>query len=36
VTDEDGAAALYDAELPGGTVRFAKFCQITAGKIRNT
>lgn len=34
VTDEDGAATLYDAELPGGTVRFAEFFQIAGGKIR--
>jgi hypothetical protein len=29
------AAALYDAELPGGTVRFAEFFQIDGGKIRS-
>jgi ketosteroid isomerase-like protein len=34
VIDQDGAAAaLYDAELPGGTVRFAEFFRIAAGKI---
>lgn len=32
----DGAAAvLYDAELPGGTVRFAEFFRIADGKIRS-
>ena len=31
----DLAAALYDAELPGGTVRFAEFFQIEDGKIRS-
>lgn len=34
VTDDDSAAVLYDAELPGGTVRFAEFFRITDGKIR--
>lgn len=29
------AAALYDAELPGGTVRFAEFFEVGAGKIRS-
>lgn len=31
----DTAAALYDAEMPGGTVRFAEFFQIDDGKIRS-
>lgn len=31
----DLAAALYDAELPGGTVRFAEFFQIKDGRIRS-
>ncbi|MHB2024096.1 MAG: nuclear transport factor 2 family protein [Mycobacteriales bacterium] len=31
----DAAATLYDAELPGGTVRFAEFFEIDAGKIRS-
>jgi hypothetical protein len=35
VTDHEGAAALYDAELPGGMVRFAEFFRITDGKIRS-
>jgi hypothetical protein len=34
VTGHDGAAALYDAELPGGPVRFAEFFQISGGKIQ--
>ena len=29
------AAALYDAEMPGGTVRFAEFFQITDGQIQS-
>lgn len=29
------AAALYDADLPGGTVRFAEFFEIEAGLIRS-
>lgn len=33
---EGGAAAtLYDAELPGGTVRFAEFFQLDAGRIQS-
>ena len=32
---EGMAAALYEAEMPGGTVRFAEFFQIAAGKIRS-
>jgi hypothetical protein len=31
----DEAAVLYDAELPGGTVRFAEFFQLDAGRIRS-
>lgn len=31
----DMAAALYDAELPGGAVRFAEFFQVGAGNIRS-
>jgi hypothetical protein len=27
-------AALYDAELPGGTVRFAEFFEVADGRIR--
>lgn len=30
-----GAAALYDAELPGGTVRFAEFFEVEGGRIRS-
>jgi len=29
------AATLYDAELPGGTVRFAEFFQVDRGKIKS-
>jgi hypothetical protein len=29
------AAALYDAELPGGTVRFAEFFAVEDGRIRS-
>lgn len=29
------AAALYDAEMPGGTVRFAEFFQIDGGRIQS-
>jgi ketosteroid isomerase-like protein len=32
---KDMAAALYDAEMPGGTVRFAEFLQIEDGKIHS-
>lgn len=28
------AAALYDAELPGGTVRFAEFFDVDGGRIQ--
>jgi ketosteroid isomerase-like protein len=33
VADDSSAAALYDAELPGGPVRFAEFFRIANGKI---
>lgn len=33
--DGDQAAALYDAELPGGSVRFAEFFRVSEGKIRS-
>lgn len=29
------AAALYDAEMPGGTVRFAEFFEVEAGRIHS-
>lgn len=29
------AAALYDAQMPGGTVRFAEFFQVAGGKIQS-
>ncbi|MFP3462719.1 nuclear transport factor 2 family protein [Arthrobacter globiformis] len=29
----DGSAILYDARMPGGTVRFAEFFSISDGKI---
>ncbi|MGH9073581.1 MAG: nuclear transport factor 2 family protein [Acidimicrobiales bacterium] len=29
------AAALYDAEMPGGSVRFAEFFQVSDGKIQS-
>lgn len=29
------AAALYDADLPGGTVRFAEFFEIDGGRVRS-
>jgi ketosteroid isomerase-like protein len=35
VRDGRMAATLYDAEMPGGTVRFAEFCQLDAGRIRS-
>jgi ketosteroid isomerase-like protein len=31
----DEAAALYDAEMPGGTVRFAEFFQVAEGRIQS-
>ncbi|MDQ0756416.1 nuclear transport factor 2 family protein [Arthrobacter sp. B3I4] len=34
VTAADGAAVLYDAELPGGVVRFSEFFEFDGGKIR--
>ena len=33
VANRDAAAALYDAELPGGTVRFAEFFAVADGRI---
>ena len=33
VHDEQGSAVLYDAELPGGIVRFAEFFTIRDGVI---
>lgn len=33
VHDEHGSAVLYDAALPGGTVRFAEFFTLTGGRI---
>src|SRR3954469_16182053 len=30
----DRAAALYDAEFPGGTVRFAEFFELADGRIK--
>jgi hypothetical protein len=34
VESNDQAAALYDAQLPGGAMRFAEFFQIEGGRIR--
>lgn len=34
VTGVNGAAVLYDAELPGGVVRFSEFFKFDNGKIR--
>lgn len=34
VRDELGAAVLYDAELPGGTVRFSEFFELDGDRIR--
>jgi hypothetical protein len=31
----DMAATLYDAEMPGGAVRFAEFFQVEHGKIKS-
>lgn len=31
----DLAAALYDARMPGGTVRFAEFFRVNVGKIQS-
>jgi hypothetical protein len=33
VVTQDAAAVLYDADLPGGTLRFAEFFRFDAGKI---
>ena len=33
VHDEHGSAVLYDAEMPGGTVRFAEFFTLRSGVI---
>jgi ketosteroid isomerase-like protein len=29
----DGAAVIYDADLPGGSMRFAEFFQVAEGRI---
>lgn len=34
VDSDHQAAALYDADLPGGTLRFAEFFQIEDGRIQ--
>lgn len=34
VSTESGAAVLYDAELPGGTVRFSEFFELDGDRIR--
>jgi hypothetical protein len=34
VSGPTGAAVLYDAELPGGTVRFSEFFEFDDGRIR--
>jgi hypothetical protein len=34
VTTESAAAVLYDAELPGGTVRFSEFFELDGDRIR--
>ena len=34
VSGEGGAAVLYDAELPGGAVRFSEFFEFDGDKIR--
>jgi hypothetical protein len=34
VLAEDGAAVLYDAEMPGGTVRFSEFFELEGDRIR--
>lgn len=34
VTATDAAAVLYDAELPGGTVRFSEFFELEGDRIR--
>jgi SnoaL-like domain len=33
--NRDSAATLYDAQMPGGTVRFAEFLQLEAGRIQS-
>ncbi|MGH8981038.1 MAG: nuclear transport factor 2 family protein [Acidimicrobiales bacterium] len=35
LTDGDLGATLYDADMPGGTVRFAEFFEIREGRIRS-
>lgn len=34
IVDATGAAVLYDAELPGGTVRFSEFFELDGERIR--
>ncbi|OLC66841.1 MAG: hypothetical protein AUG06_11935 [Actinobacteria bacterium 13_1_20CM_2_65_11] len=34
VESDDQAAAIYDAQLPGGTMRFAEFFQVEDGRIQ--
>ena len=34
VSTKSGAAVLYDAELPGGTVRFSEFFELDGDRIR--
>src|SRR5712691_7103510 len=34
VDSDDQAAALYDADLPNGTMRFAEFFQVEGGRIQ--
>jgi len=34
VASDDLAAALYDADLPSGTMRFAEFFQVDGGRIQ--
>ncbi len=34
VNSDDQAAALYDADLPNGTMRFAEFFQVEGGRIQ--
>jgi hypothetical protein len=35
IDSEHQAAALYDAALPGGTMRFAEFFQVDGGRIHS-
>jgi hypothetical protein len=35
VVTHDAAAMLYDADLPGGTLRFAEFFRFGSGQIRS-